>query len=56
MNSEHPFWQVIRTVPNFPIAGIEFYDITPLLRSHIDEVIDAMLAALPSRLPDETDR
>ena len=55
MNDEHPFWQVIRTVPNFPIAGIDFYDITPLLRSHINEVVDAMLAALPVGLMDEVD-
>ncbi len=55
MNTEHPFWQVIRTVPDFPIAGIDFYDITPLLRSHVEAVIDAMLAALPEGLMDEVD-
>ena len=54
-NTDHPFWQVIRTVPNFPKVGIDFYDITPLLRSHIHEVIDALLAALPSGLMDEVD-
>lgn len=54
-NSEHPFWQVIRTVPNFPKSGIDFYDITPLLRSHIEAVIDALLAALPKGVMDEVD-
>lgn len=55
LNAEHPFWQIIRTVPNFPKAGIDFFDITPLLRSHVDEVIDAMLEALPDGLIDEVD-
>lgn len=50
LNTEHPFWQIIRTVPDFPKVGINFYDITPLLRSHINEVINAMLAALPEGL------
>ncbi len=54
-NTEHPFWQVIRTVPDFPKPGIDFYDITPLLRSHINDVIDALLAALPAGLMDEVD-
>lgn len=51
----HPFWEIIRTVPDFPKAGIDFYDITPLLRGHINEVIDALLAALPDGLLDEVD-
>ena len=55
LNTDHPFWQIIRTVPNFPQVGIDFYDITPLLRSHIDSVIDALLAALPDGLLDEVD-
>ncbi|WP_227695446.1 adenine phosphoribosyltransferase [Psychrobacter fulvigenes] len=55
LNTDHPFWQIIRTVPDFPKAGIDFYDITPLLRSHIDDVIDALLAALPDGLMDEVD-
>lgn len=55
LNTDHPFWQIIRTVPDFPKAGIDFYDITPLLRSHIDEVIDALLAALPAGLMEEVD-
>ena len=55
LNTDHPFWQIIRTVPDFPKAGIDFYDITPLLRSHVDAVIDALLAALPEGLMDEVD-
>lgn len=46
-SSSHPFWQVIRLVPDFPKPGIDFYDITPLLRAHVNEVIDSLLAAIP---------
>lgn len=52
---QHDFWNVIRTVPNFPKPGIDFYDITPLLRTHIEPVIDELLAALPEGLLDEVD-
>ena len=55
LNTDHPFWQIIRTVPDFPKVGIDFYDITPLLRSHINAVIDEMLAVLPADLLDEVD-
>lgn len=55
LNTDHPFWDVIRTVPDFPKVGIDFYDITPLLRSHINEVIDALLLALPDGLMDDVD-
>ena len=55
LNTDHPFWQIIRTVPDFPKPGIDFYDITPLLRSHVDAVIDALLDALPEGLMDEVD-
>ena len=55
LNTDHPFWQIIRTVPDFPKVGIDFYDITPLLRSHINAVIDEMLAVLPNGLLDEVD-
>ena len=54
-NLDHEFWQVIRTVPDFPKPGIDFYDITPLLRTHITPVIDALIAALPEGLLDEVD-
>lgn len=46
-DSPHPFWQIIRVVPDFPKQGIAFYDITPLLRAHVNAVIDALLAAIP---------
>ena len=55
LNTDHPFWQIIRTVPDFPKVGIDFYDITPLLRSHINEVIEALLAVLPKGLLDDVD-
>lgn len=55
LNTDHPFWQIIRTVPDFPKVGIDFYDITPLLRSHINAVIDEMLAVFPKGLLDEVD-
>ncbi len=53
--NNHPFWDIIRTVPNFPKEGIDFYDITPLLYAHVDAVIDALLDALPEGLLDEVD-
>lgn len=52
---QHPLWQAIRMVPDFPKRGINFYDITPLLLNHVDAVIDALLAALPEGLLDEVD-
>ena len=55
LNTDHPFWQIIRTVPDFPKVGIDFYDITPLLRSHINAVIDEMLAVPTGGLIVEVD-
>lgn len=55
MTQQHPFWQIIRTVPDFPKAGIEFYDITPLLNEHIDKIIDELIACLPVGVFDEVD-
>lgn len=52
---QHDLWKAIRTVPDFPKPGIDFYDITPLLLNHVNEVIDAMLAALPEGLLEEVD-
>lgn len=54
-STAHPLWDAIRTVPDFPKPGIDFYDITPLLLNHVDAVIDAMLEALPEGLMDEVD-
>lgn len=52
---DHPFWQIIRVVPDFPKAGIDFYDITPLLRGHIPKLIEALLQALPEGLLESID-
>jgi len=38
--------QYIRDVPDFPIIGILFRDIAPLLRDHFVEAIDALSALL----------
>lgn len=38
----HPFESHIRSVPDFPKAGVVFKDITPLLQERFTEVIDAM--------------
>lgn len=54
-DSTHPFWQIIRTVPDFPKAGIDFYDITPLFNGHIDTLVDALLAALPHDVLNDVD-
>lgn len=38
----HPLAQYLDTVPDFPKPGIMFSDISPLLKSHFYETIDAM--------------
>ena len=38
----HPFESHIRSVPDFPKAGVVFKDITPLLTERFSEVIEAM--------------
>lgn len=53
--NSHPFWQIIRVVPDFPKMGIDFYDITPLLQNHIPKVIQALIEALPEGLLDSID-
>ncbi|UNU73466.1 adenine phosphoribosyltransferase [Moraxella nasovis] len=55
MKSNHPFWQIIHTIPNFPKEGIDFYDITPLLYNHVSELIDALLAELSPSLLEQID-
>ncbi len=47
MTQTHPLWQYIRTVPDFPKTGIDFYDITPLLDGHLNELVDALILAVP---------
>ncbi|MEB3753430.1 adenine phosphoribosyltransferase [Acinetobacter sp. MD2(2019)] len=48
MNFAQTFWTQIRTVPNFPKAGICFYDLTPLLVNHIQELAEALVASIPA--------
>jgi adenine phosphoribosyltransferase len=38
----HPFEAWIRTVPDFPKTGIQFKDVTPLLKERFHDVIKAM--------------
>lgn len=42
--SKHPLEQYLDTVPDFPKSGIMFSDISPLLKNHFKETIDAMSA------------
>lgn len=42
--SLHPLAQYLDTVPDFPRPGILFSDISPLLKTHFVETIDAMSA------------
>lgn len=51
----HPFWSVIRSVPDFPKAGINFFDLTPLLLEHVQEVTTAMIEAVPTAVLDEVE-
>lgn len=48
MNFAQTFWTHIRTVPNFPKAGICFYDLTPLLVNHIQDLAEALVASIPA--------
>ena len=42
--SQHPLAQYLDAVPDFPKPGILFSDISPLLKTHFVETIDAMSA------------
>lgn len=55
MNHTHPFWQIIRTVPDFPKSGIDFFDITPLLNGHIKELVDELIKAVPTDVLEKVD-
>lgn len=40
--SQHPLAQYLDHIPDFPKAGILFSDISPLLKSHFHDTIDAL--------------
>lgn len=40
--SSHPLAQYLEQVPDFPKKGVLFSDISPLLKSHFQETIDAI--------------
>ncbi len=42
--SQHPLSQYLDSVPDFPKPGVVFSDISPLLKHHFQETIDAMSA------------
>ncbi|WP_029406508.1 adenine phosphoribosyltransferase [Thiomicrorhabdus sp. Milos-T2] len=42
--AQHPLAQYLDAVPDFPKPGILFSDISPLLKTHFTETIDAMSA------------
>ena len=54
-DSPHPFWQIIRVVPDFPKPDIAFYNIPPLLRAPENGVTDALRAAIPRPVFDAFD-
>ncbi|MFB2539096.1 MULTISPECIES: adenine phosphoribosyltransferase [unclassified Acinetobacter] len=51
----HPFWDIIHTVENFPKAGIDFFDISPLLNGHQQALVQALIDAVPSDVFAECD-
>lgn len=53
--AQHPLAQYLDAVPDFPKPGILFSDISPLLKSHFTETIDAMSDLLSNAEWDEID-
>lgn len=48
MTNHHPLFDKIHIVPDFPKAGIDFYDITPLFNhGNLPILINALIEALP---------
>ena len=39
---QHPIFQYFQAIPDFPKQGILFQDISPVLRSHLKETIEAL--------------
>ena len=48
-------WSHIRTVQNFPKAGICFYDLTPLFMKNIGPLTDALIESIPAEKLAEVD-
>lgn len=48
-------WSHIRTVQNFPKAGICFYDLTPLFMENIGPLTDALIESIPAEKLAEVD-
>lgn len=53
--AQHPLAQYLDAVPDFPKPGIIFSDISPLLKSHFSETIDAMSRLFSAAEWDEID-
>lgn len=51
----HPLAQYLEAVPDFPKPGILFQDISPLLKTHFVETIDALSALFSESEWDEID-
>lgn len=47
MNMSTALWSHIRTVQDFPKAGICFYDLTPLFMTKLEALTDALIASIP---------
>lgn len=55
MNFSELFWSHIHAVPDFPKAGICFYDLTPLLTDRISELTEALVQSIPAEKIAEVD-
>jgi len=53
--SNHPLADKLSPVPDFPKPGILFQDISPLLKHHFNETIDAMAALFSEQEWDSVD-
>lgn len=53
--SQHPLAQYLDAIPDFPKPGILFSDISPLLKTHFVETIDAMSALFSEQEWQEVD-
>ncbi|HHT00210.1 MAG TPA: adenine phosphoribosyltransferase [Thiomicrospira sp.] len=53
--AQHPLAQYLDSIPDFPKPGILFSDISPLLKTHFTETIDAMSDLFTQKEWDEID-